>query len=155
MKLVDADLLSLVVNGLRKKYTERDKLTLDNPDWRKHCDREFEIFNAALDALKEASIPAYTVLYAEHGDWVACSDEMPPAGVDVILTFEDTFHTHPSWPRIAVKPAWICNVGEEKTPNGEWAIEGRLGNFCVPLEAGLGWMPLPKGYVGPKTPAKA
>ena len=76
-------------------------------------------------------------------NWILSRDRLPEVGEDVILYFKDTVHTHPSWPKIDVKPAWRCNVGEKNSPDGDWAIEGRLGNFVIPLQDGIAWMPLP------------
>lgn len=73
--------------------------------------------------------------------------ELPEKGVNVILTFKDTFHTHPSWPKIQVLPAWICNVDDDN-PKGQWAIEGRLGNYVINIDDGIAWKPLPEPYKG-------
>ena len=78
--------------------------------------------------------------------WIPCSKRLPKRGDDVILYFKDTYHTEKGWEPYIVMPAWRCNVGEEDTPNGAWAIEGRLGGFgwVQPLETGIAWMKLPK-----------
>ena len=76
--------------------------------------------------------------------WILCRDRLPKSGEEVVLFFRDTFHTHPSWPKTQVLCAWRCNVNENKTPNGEWAIEGRCwNNVVISLEDGIAWMPLP------------
>ena len=77
------------------------------------------------------------------GKWILSRDGLPEVGEDVILFFKDSFHKHPSRPKIDVKPAWRCNVGEKNSPEGDWAIEGRLGNYVIPLQDGIAWMPLP------------
>lgn len=143
MRLVNADLLSMVVNEYLNEH--RVKPRHDDEDWKRYWDYEFEIFNAVLDAIREEAPAETIIIESEHSDWVPCSQELPPVGADVILTFRDTFHTHPDWPKVAVKPAWRCNV-EEETPDGRWAIEGRLGNFGVNIEDGIAWMPMPKMY---------
>ena len=81
----------------------------------------------------------------KFGEWIPCSERLPKIGQDVILFFHDSIHTHPSWEKTPVMPAWICNVGEEASPNGEWAIEGRFGGnmWVEPLDSGIAWMPLP------------
>ena len=76
--------------------------------------------------------------------WISCNKRLPDCGEDVILYFHDSFHKHPSWPKMDVKPAWRCNVDEEDSPDGAWAIEGRLGNYVVDLKDGIAWMPLPE-----------
>ena len=75
---------------------------------------------------------------------IGCQNEPAPPGQDVILIFHDTYHTHPSWPKIAIAPAWRCNVGEDDSkPYGQWAIDGRLGGYVVDYGDGICWMPLP------------
>ena len=79
------------------------------------------------------------------GKWIPCRERLPRVGEDVILYFRDTYHTDPSWPETQFLPAWRCNVAEEDTPNGQWAIEGRLWNTVViDIEDGIAWMPMPK-----------
>lgn len=81
------------------------------------------------------------------GQWIPCSERLPEAGENIILTFKDTFHTHPTMAnKIRVMPAWRCNVCEEETPDGAWAIEGRLGKFAVDITDGIAWMPLPPAF---------
>lgn len=140
MKLVDADFLSFVVNSLREEYHSREDT---KKAFREYFDIEFEIFQKVCEAIREASPPEYKVLQSNHGTWVKCKDELPPVGVNVILCFKDTFHTHPSWPQKQVMAAWICNVDKEH-PKGEWAIEGRLGNYVVEIDDGIAWMPMPE-----------
>ncbi len=141
MHLVDADLVRAVMEQMRHRITKEEV----GEDWQKYWDAEFEIYKSVLDAIREASPPELVILQAEREGWTPCSEGLPKAGADVILTFRDTFHTHPSWPKVAVMPAWICNVSEEK-PLGEWAIEGRLGNYVVDIDSGIAWMPMPKEY---------
>lgn len=78
-------------------------------------------------------------------EWIKVSDRLPEPGVDVILCFRDTLHQDPSWPKVAVMSAWRCNLAQE-TPDGMWAVEGRLGRSysAVPLEDGIAWMPMPE-----------
>ena len=75
--------------------------------------------------------------------WILCSDRLPDVGEDIILFFKDTFHTQPSWPKTIVKSAWRCNFGQKGSPDGAWAIQGRLYDFGIPLQDGIAWMPLP------------
>lgn len=86
-----------------------------------------------LNALRHAKMP----------QWISCKDQLPDWREDIILYFHDTYHQHPSWPKMYVVPAWRANVGEKDTPEGLWAIEGRLGNYTVPIEDGIAWMHLP------------
>ena len=80
----------------------------------------------------------------EKDKWIRCSERLPASGQDIILMFRDTYHKHDSWPKISVKPAWRCNVGEESSPDGLWAIEGRLGmGMTLSLSDGICWMELP------------
>ncbi len=141
MHLVDADLLRDVIEQMRPRITTRET----DEYWQKYWKAEFEIYRSALYAIREASPPELVVLQAEREGWTPCSEGLPEVGANVILTFRDTFHTHPSWPKVAVMPAWICNVSEEK-PRGEWAIEGRLGNYIVDIDSGIAWMPMPAAY---------
>ena len=141
MKLIDADLLRNVCISLSRKYQKEisDKNTL------KYFEKEFEIYNTVADTLRAATCPTYTVIQAKCDDWIPCSKQLPEKGVNVILTFKDTFHTHPSWPKVQVLPAWICNVDEDN-PRGQWAIEGRLGNYVIDIDSGIAWKPLPEPY---------
>ena len=75
-------------------------------------------------------------------NWVLVKDKLPDPGQDVILAFRDRIHKDPSWPKVAVRPAWRCNVGERDSPNGAWAIEHYMG-FVAPIEDGIAWMPMP------------
>ncbi len=144
MKLVDADLLLLVINKLRDKH----KLdSSQNDEWIKYWDKEFEIYDEVLKAIRAATSPEITVVQSKHDTWVPCDMELPPVGADVILTYRDTFHTHESWPKVSVMPAWICNIDDDN-PKGQWAIEGRLGNYVLPIEDGIAWMPMPEPYKG-------
>ena len=82
------------------------------------------------------------------GKWIMCSERLPEIGENVILYFLDTYHTHPSWPRRTVSSAWRCNVDKETTPNGQWAITGRLWNDTViDIEDGIAWMPMPNAQL--------
>ena len=104
-------------------------------------------FNELLCAeLAKKNQPNRTLKYElEESKWIPCSERLPKSGENVILFFYDTFHTHPSWEKTRVLPAWRCNVGEERSPNGEWAIEGRCWNdVVIDLKDGIAWMPLPK-----------
>lgn len=78
------------------------------------------------------------------GPWIACSDRLPEVGEDIILFFRDRFHKDPSWPKTVIKSAWRCNTANPNTPNGDWAIEGRLYHSAIPFEDGIAWMPLPE-----------
>ena len=142
MKLVDLDYYNYIVNELRQKYLgeikDDEKMT--------YFKTLFNIYSDICDALKACTCPTYTVIEAESDGWIKCSERLPDQGVNVILTFNDTYHIDPSWPEIQVLPAWRCNVGEDETPDGAWAIEGRLGGYSIPLEDGIAWKPLPKPY---------
>ena len=142
MKLVDADLLQVVIRQLKEKYLKKDTSTKERLEY---FETEFEMYKEVLDRLQACTCPTYTVIETESSGWILCSERLPEKGVNVILTFRDTFHTHPSWPKVQVMVAWICNCGDEH-PDGEWAIEGRLGNYVVNLEDGIAWQPLPKPY---------
>lgn len=78
------------------------------------------------------------------GEWIKISDRLPDPGVDVLLCFRDTHHTDPSWPRVVVLPAWRGNLAE--SPNGSFAIEGRLGRSysSADIEDAIAWMPMPE-----------
>lgn len=77
--------------------------------------------------------------------WIRVSDHLPEPGENVILYFRDSRHKDPSWPRLVVMPAWLANIGEKESPDGAFAIEGRLGDSysVVSLEDAIAWMPLP------------
>ena len=75
-------------------------------------------------------------------NWILVKERLPDIGQDVILAFHDTFHTDATWPKVAVKPAWRCNVVAD-SPNGEWAIE-HLYNMTIPIEDGIAWMEMPE-----------
>ncbi len=124
---------------MRHRITQKEM----GKDWMKYWNAEFELFSAVCNAVREASPPQVVIIQAKREGWTPCSEELPPVGADVILRFKDTLHTHPDWPKTAVKPAWICNVCEE-TPRGQWAIEGRLGDFIVDIDSGIEWMPMPE-----------
>lgn len=115
-------------------------------DW----NEEFEKWLKALNeqrAAAQAAAPDLNDVSGQYGEWILCKDRLPEKGQDVILVFRDTFHTHRSWPRIAISPAWRCNVGEEKTPDGEWALTGRLYSIWpkgIGIEDGIAWMALPE-----------
>lgn len=141
MKLIDADLALDIIGRMREKFLPK----IDNRTMIEYFIKEFEIYSNVLSALRECTSPTYTVIQAQSDEWVECSKELPPKGVNVELTFRDTFHTHPSWEKIQVLPAWICNVDEEH-PEGEWAIEGRLGHYVIDIEDGIAWKPLPAPY---------
>lgn len=79
-------------------------------------------------------------------DWILVKDRLPDIGQDVILVFHDTFHTDATWPKVAVRPAWRCNVGAY-SPNGEWAIEHGY-HMTIPIEDGIAWMELPEYVEG-------
>lgn len=141
MKLIDADLLREIIYRMKEKYLKK----ITDGDMMKYFKTEFEIYREVLDYMRACSCPTYTVIQADSGNWIPCKDKLPDVGVNVILTFRDTFHTHPSWPKVQVMPAWICNVDEDN-PKGEWAIEGRLGNYVVDIDSGIAWQPLPAPY---------
>ena len=110
---------------------------------------EFEkAFNGHLCSAVAQKRKVFEVLdksSADFGKWIPCRERLPRVGEDVILYFRDTYHTDPSWPETQFLPAWRCNVAEEDTPNGQWAIEGRLWNTVViDIEDGIAWMPMPK-----------
>lgn len=140
MKLLEADLVQNIIYQYKAKFRKENKEAFMN-----YFKQEFEIFEAVINAVKEATDPELRIIQAEYGGWIPCEKELPETGANVILTYKDTFHTHESWPRIAVMPAWICNVDEEN-PKGMWAIEGRLGNYCIDIESGIAWMPMPEPY---------
>ena len=140
MKLVDADIVQEVIYQYKaKKMKENKKGCLQ------YFKQEFELVEAVVKAIKEATAPELRIIQAKYDGWIPCEKELPETGANVILTFKDTFHTHESWPRVAVMPAWICNVDEEN-PKGMWAIEGRLGNYGIDIESGVAWMPMPEPY---------
>lgn len=136
MKLIDSDFIQNVLYIWRSKHPDKERAL-------KYFWEEFEVFKYVADQCRAATAPELRIIQAKYDGWIPCKKELPETGANVILTFEDTFHTHKSWPRIAVMPAWICNVDEER-PKGEWAIEGRLGNYCVDIESGIAWMPMPE-----------
>ena len=138
MKLIDADLLHIVISKMKEKYMPK----LKNKEMQEYALMEFQIWDEVLDAMRACTCPTYTVMEAKSNGWIPCSEKRPDAGVNVILRFRDTFHTDSSWPKIQVMPAWICNVSEDM-PDGEWAIEGRLGNYTVDIQDGIEWQPLP------------
>ena len=119
-------------------------------------EKEFEKFwqeQQEKKAAAQAAAPDLNDVFGEYGEWTSCEHKelLPGRGQDVILLFRDTFHKHKDWPRIAVSPAWRCNVEEEKTPYGQWALTGRLYSIfpgVIDIEDGIAWMALPNPLKG-------
>lgn len=143
MRLVDADLMWEIIRQMKEKYLKN----LAESNKLEYLQTEFQICMEVFNELRACTCPTYTVIQAKSNDWIPCEKELPEKGVNVILTFKDTFHTHPSWPKIQVLPAWICNVDDDN-PKGQWAIEGRLGNYVINIDDGIAWKPLPEPYKG-------
>lgn len=140
MKLIDADLLRDIMYEYVTKLKKEDKEL-----YYRYFEKELELVRTITDAVRAATVPELRIIQADYGDWILCSERLPEVGANVILTFRDTFHTHDSWPKITVMPAWICNVDED-SPKGMWAIEGRLGDYIIDIESGIAWMPMPEAY---------
>lgn len=111
---------------------------------------EFEKWLKELEEKREVarvSPPDGQDASGQYGQWILCDDRLPEAGQDVILLFRDTFHTHSDWPKVVVSTAWLCNVDEERTPKGEWALTGRLYSIwpkVISIKNGIAWMALPE-----------
>lgn len=111
--------------------------------------RMFEEWLRKQSAMRDKaakSAPEINASEGEYGTWVSCLYRLPAVGQDVILVFNDNFHTHPDWPKIAMTTAWRCNVTDENK-SGEWALTGRLYNHfpgVVDIRLGIAWMALPE-----------
>ena len=136
----------------RKDLSTINQATKNAIELINRLDKELEFekaFNSnlceAIAKKREGYVESTTESGVQFGEWVSCRERLPKVGEDVILKFKDTFHTHPSWPKIQIMPAWRCNV-DESQPNGEWAIEGRLWHqTIISIDDGIAWMPMPKG----------
>jgi len=129
-------------NSACERELKADALKLIN-----HLSEELDFeksFNSnLLEAVAQKRQICASAPIPQDSEWIPCSKQLPKAGQDILLYFNDTYHTDPSWSPTAVQPAWRCNI-DETTPNGQWAIEGRLWHTTViDIEDGIAWMPLP------------
>lgn len=125
-------------------HTAKDAIELIK-DTRKQLEFEKDFNGFLCEALVEKRKVYDEELQSkdQFGEWILCSEKLPEMGEDIILYFKDTYHTHLSWPETNIKSAWRCNINEI-TPNGQWAINGRLWRDTVlDIEDGIAWMPMP------------